>query len=177
MMITPDAALDDGLLDVCVVGRVSRADFLRTFPKVFDGTHTRNPLVHDAAREARRRSRCPRHSTPPELWASGERVGPLPARLEAVPDALRVVRRPTVDPLDGERAFHALRAVPEDVAVEGVLPRLQVDLLRRRVEPPPLDLELEARLLAVVEHQVWIPPWPSSSSFTMPGFDGRSCRA
>ena len=69
MMITPDAALDDGALDVCVVGRVSRADFLRTFPKVFDGTHTRHPLVtmrrgtqrHDRdARGARRRPSCGR---------------------------------------------------------------------------------------------------------------------
>ncbi len=90
MMITPDAALDDGLLDVCVVGRVSRADFLRTFPKVFDGTHTRNPLV-TMRRGKRVTIEMPETLDPAELWASGERVGPLPARLVAVPRALRVL--------------------------------------------------------------------------------------
>ena len=44
-MITPDAATDDGLLDVCVVGDVSRAEFLRTFPSVYRGEHVRNPQV------------------------------------------------------------------------------------------------------------------------------------
>jgi diacylglycerol kinase (ATP) len=90
MMITPDAALDDGLLDVCVVGRVSRADFLRTFPKVFDGTHTRHPGV--ILRRGRRVTiEMPDSAESPELWASGERVGRLPAELHAVPGALRVV--------------------------------------------------------------------------------------
>ena len=59
MMITPDAALDDGLLDVCVVGDVSRAEFLRTFPKVFHGTHTAQPSGDDATRHAASPSSCP----------------------------------------------------------------------------------------------------------------------
>ena len=90
MMITPDAALDDGALDVCVVGRVTRPDFLRTFPKVFDGTHTRNPLV-TIRRGKQVTIEMPEALDAEELWASGERVGPLPARLEAVPGALAVV--------------------------------------------------------------------------------------
>ncbi|MEX1009190.1 MAG: diacylglycerol kinase family protein [Acidimicrobiia bacterium] len=95
MIITPDAALDDGLLDVCVVGRVSRGDFLRTFPKVFDGTHTRHPGV-TMRRGKRVTIEMPEAVGSAELWASGERVGPLPARLDAVPDAVRVVTRPTI---------------------------------------------------------------------------------
>ncbi len=90
MMITPDASLDDGLLDVCVVGRVSRADFLRTFPRVFDGTHTRHPEV-TMRRGKRMTIEMPEVVGSAELWASGERVGPLPAQLEAVRGALRVV--------------------------------------------------------------------------------------
>jgi diacylglycerol kinase (ATP) len=90
MIITPDAALDDGALDVCVVGRVSRADFLRTFPRVFDGTHTRHPAV-TMRRGKRVTIEMPETLDTAELWASGERVGPLPAQLEAVPGALRVV--------------------------------------------------------------------------------------
>ncbi|MSO78189.1 MAG: diacylglycerol kinase family lipid kinase [Acidimicrobiia bacterium] len=90
MMITPAAQVDDGLLDVCVILGVSKAEFLRRSPRVFKGTHTalddvitmRGTRVEISADETRRA---------PELWASGERVGPLPAQLEAVPGALRVL--------------------------------------------------------------------------------------
>ena len=70
------------------------------------------------------------------------------------PGALAVVvaAAPTRRLLDGERAFHALRAVPGDAAVEGVLPGLQVDLLRLRAATA-VGLELEARVGAV-EHEV-----------------------
>jgi diacylglycerol kinase (ATP) len=90
MVIAPDATLDDGLLDVCIVGPVSRADFLRTFPKVFDGTHIRHPAV-TMLRGKRVAIEAPDAKPSPELWASGERVGPVPATLEAVPGALQVV--------------------------------------------------------------------------------------
>ncbi len=55
MMITPAASVHDGLLDVCVVGPVSRIDFLRTFPSVFSGTHVEHPEVRTARGHARRR--------------------------------------------------------------------------------------------------------------------------
>ena len=80
MMITPDAALDDGLLDVCVVGHVSRADFLRTFPTVFDGTHTCATRWSTMRRGKRVTIEMPETLDAAELWASGERVGPLPAQ-------------------------------------------------------------------------------------------------
>jgi diacylglycerol kinase (ATP) len=93
MMITPDAELDDGALDVCVVGRVSRGGFLRTFPRVFAGTHTRHAAV-SVRRGKRVTIEMPEAVDAPEVWASGERVGPLPAHLEAAPAALRVVIPP-----------------------------------------------------------------------------------
>jgi diacylglycerol kinase (ATP) len=90
MMITPAASVHDGLLDVCVVGPVSRSEFLRTFPSVFKGTHVEHPevwtargtyVVIDAL-----------GATPVvDLWASGEHAGPLPARLEPVAGALPVM--------------------------------------------------------------------------------------
>jgi len=90
MMIAPDAALDDGALDVCLVGNVSRADFLLTFPKVFDGTHVEHPSVA-VARATQIMIEMPGSNDEPELWASGERVGRLPASVVAVPGAVRVV--------------------------------------------------------------------------------------
>ncbi len=90
MIIAPDASLDDDALDVCIVGKVSRADFLRTFPKVFAGTHVKHPAV-STRRGSRVTVEMPDARDAPELWASGERVGPLPAALESAPRALRVV--------------------------------------------------------------------------------------
>ena len=90
MVIAPDALLDDGALDVCIVGDVSRADFLRTFPKVFSGAHVEHPAV-SVLRGTHVTVEMPNARDAPELWASGERVGPLPATLESVPRALRVV--------------------------------------------------------------------------------------
>lgn len=91
MLITPDAEIDDGLLDVCLVEDGPTAKFLLNFPRVFKGTHTaidevvmlRGATVEISAPDDSRGGL--------ELWASGERVGPLPVRLEAVPRALHVL--------------------------------------------------------------------------------------
>ena len=90
MLITPGAELDDGQLDVCVVGPVSRAGFLRAFPRVFRGTHVSHPMV-DMYRGKLVELASLDTSVPIELYGSGERVGPLPARMEAVAGALQVV--------------------------------------------------------------------------------------
>jgi len=90
MMITPAADVHDGLLDVCVVGPVSRTDFLRTFPSVFKGTHVEHPEVH-TARGTHVAVEALEAAPAVDLWASGEHAGALPARLEPVADALGVV--------------------------------------------------------------------------------------
>lgn len=90
MLITPGAELDDGQLDVCVVGRVSRVEFLRSFPRVFRGTHVSHPAV-DMHRAKVVELASLDDSVPIELYGAGERIGPLPARMEAVPGALQVI--------------------------------------------------------------------------------------
>ena len=45
MRVFPDASIDDGVLDVCIVHALSKAAFLRAFPRVFRGTHVRHPKV------------------------------------------------------------------------------------------------------------------------------------
>jgi diacylglycerol kinase (ATP) len=87
MNITPAAQLDDGLLDVTVVASMSKPEFLYNFPKVFKGTHVSNAKVHTyRGRNVELASLDP--TVPMEVYADGERVGPLPGRMEAVPDAL-----------------------------------------------------------------------------------------
>jgi diacylglycerol kinase (ATP) len=89
MMIAPDASLDDGRLDVCLVGAVGRAGFVRAFPRVFRGRHVTHPRV-----TMRRGTRVTIESADPDdvgLWAAGEHIGPLPAELTVVAGAVRVV--------------------------------------------------------------------------------------
>jgi diacylglycerol kinase (ATP) len=87
MRVAPNARLDDGLLDVTVVGAMSKAEFLVNFPKVFKGTHVSHPKVHTFHGTTIELSSLD-PSIPMEVYADGERVGPLPGRMEAVPDAL-----------------------------------------------------------------------------------------
>jgi diacylglycerol kinase (ATP) len=89
MHITPNAQLDDGLLDVTIVGDMSRAKFLWNFPKVFKGTHVSLPEV-TTMRGVRVHLESLDTSIPMEVYADGERVGPVPGTMEAVRDALNV---------------------------------------------------------------------------------------
>jgi diacylglycerol kinase (ATP) len=89
MHIAPAARLDDGLLDVTVIGAMSKPEFLLNFPKVFKGTHISHRKVQ-TYRGARVEVEPLDDSVPMEVYADGERVGPLPGRMEAVRDALTV---------------------------------------------------------------------------------------
>ncbi|MFZ4585401.1 MAG: diacylglycerol/lipid kinase family protein [Acidimicrobiia bacterium] len=89
MRVTPNARVDDGLLDATIVGPVSRGEFVRTFPKVFKGTH----LSHAQISTYRARQftvDAPDAPVPVELYASGERVGRLPATIDVLAQALTV---------------------------------------------------------------------------------------
>jgi diacylglycerol kinase (ATP) len=91
MMITPGAEMDDGLLDVCVIRGSSTAKLLANFPRVFKGTHTHIDEVITLRGAAVEISAPDGSRDAPELWASGEHVGPLPARVESLPRALQVL--------------------------------------------------------------------------------------
>ncbi|MCK6557790.1 diacylglycerol kinase family lipid kinase [candidate division KSB1 bacterium] len=45
MKIAPGALLDDGLMEVIVLHKVSRRTLMRAFPSVFNGTHVHHPNV------------------------------------------------------------------------------------------------------------------------------------
>jgi diacylglycerol kinase (ATP) len=89
MRIAPDASLADGLLDVTVIGNMSRGDLLVSFPRVFKGTHVSHRKVR-TFRGANIEVVSLDGSRPMDVYADGERVGPLPARMESVRDALTV---------------------------------------------------------------------------------------
>src|SRR5581483_4722262 len=86
MKVTPDAEVDDGLVDVQVLGPVSKPEFLRTFPKVFKGTHVSHPAV------TIRRAKVVSLSSPGvTAYADGEYLADLPITCETVPGAVTVL--------------------------------------------------------------------------------------
>jgi diacylglycerol kinase (ATP) len=90
MKVTPDASVVDGALDVCLLRAMSKAAFVRAFPRVFRGTHVTHPAVR-MARATRVKVEADRRVM---VYADGERVGPAPAVFEVVPSALPVIVGP-----------------------------------------------------------------------------------
>jgi diacylglycerol kinase (ATP) len=86
MWVTPDAEPDDGRLDVLLIGDVTKADFVRTFPKIYRGKHLSHPkidLLHGTIVQIDAELPLP-------IVVDGEQPGTTPARFELVPRALRV---------------------------------------------------------------------------------------
>lgn len=86
MKIAPDARPDDGYFDAVLIGDISKADFVTTFPKIYRGRHTSHPKV-DVVR-ASAISVDASEALPVVL--DGEQPGTTPARFEIVPGALKL---------------------------------------------------------------------------------------
>ena len=85
LRITEGAKLDDGMLDVVVIKPMSRGELVRTYPKLFSGTHVTHPKYeHHLARSVTVAS--------PGItaYADGERFGDLPLTVDCAPGALTV---------------------------------------------------------------------------------------
>lgn len=90
MRIAPTAELQDGKLDLVVVGALGRAEFLRNIPKVFKGEHLAHPKVMHRCFEKLWLSSEP----PTPFLVDGELLPEGPVTVEVVPKALRVVTPP-----------------------------------------------------------------------------------
>ena len=86
LRITEGALLDDGLLDVVIIKTMSKPDLVRTYPKLFSGTH-----IHHPQYEHHRVSRVTVAAAGITSYADGERFGRLPLTIECVPGALTVL--------------------------------------------------------------------------------------
>jgi diacylglycerol kinase (ATP) len=86
LRITEGALLDDGMLDVVIIKPMSKPGLIRTYPKLFKGTHVTHPQYeHHLARSVT--------IAAPGIvsYADGERFGPLPLTVECAPGALTVL--------------------------------------------------------------------------------------
>ncbi|WP_211349141.1 diacylglycerol kinase family protein [Nocardioides litoris] len=86
LRIAEGARADDGLLDVVVIKPISKPELVRTYPRLFRGTHTTHPQF-----ERHRVRRVTVAAAGVVGYADGERFGPLPLTVEAVPAALEVL--------------------------------------------------------------------------------------
>ena len=84
MKVCPDASITDGLFDVMVLGRVSRIELLKVFPKVYRGGHVGHPAVTFY--------RCNEIEIDGSgsSFADGEPIAQLPLRAKCVSAALKV---------------------------------------------------------------------------------------
>jgi len=74
-------------LDACVVNGMGKLELLYMFPRVFRGTH----IYHTGVDTLRGREISVQADRPCDIYADGERIGPLPVVLKAVPQALSVM--------------------------------------------------------------------------------------
>ena len=86
LRITEGARLDDGLLDVVVIRPMSKLQLVRTYPKLFKGTHVNHPGYRH--HHVKRVTIAAPGIT---AYADGERIGALPLTVEIAPAALRVL--------------------------------------------------------------------------------------
>jgi YegS/Rv2252/BmrU family lipid kinase len=91
MYIAPDAELDDGKLDVVSTGHTGKLHFLANLPKVFKGTHVGLDEV-TVRRGAEIEVSASRAFA---VYADGEHLTDLPAKLRVLPRALRVIAPPS----------------------------------------------------------------------------------
>jgi YegS/Rv2252/BmrU family lipid kinase len=87
MRLVPDASVDDGLLDVVLIGEKSKLAYLRGLAQVFKGTHMDDPAIT----LLRGREVSFRADRPFTAYADGDPVAPLPLTARVLPRALRVV--------------------------------------------------------------------------------------
>ncbi len=87
MKIAPRAKMDDGLLDVCVVGGVSRVKLLSVFPTVYAGRHLKIREV-EYFHAARVRVET---EDPLDVYADGEYVCQTPVEISIERAALKVI--------------------------------------------------------------------------------------
>ena len=85
--IVPDARIDDGVLDYCIVDRTTRLQLLRTLPLAYTGAHVKRPYV-----ETGRGMRFVFESEKPlEVYADGELVTTTPVTFGLAEGNLRLV--------------------------------------------------------------------------------------
>jgi diacylglycerol kinase family enzyme len=87
MHVAPQAEVDDGLLDVLIVGDFGKLELLKVFPRVYKGTHLAYPKIR-LERATRITIESPQQFL---LHADGDLLGEGPVSIKMVPRALNLL--------------------------------------------------------------------------------------
>ena len=87
MKMAPLARLDDGLIDLIIVRKVSRFKLLKLFPKVFAGNHISDPGVD--YRQVKKFSILPEKDR--QLNIDGEVLGSTPVEVQVLPQEIELM--------------------------------------------------------------------------------------
>ncbi len=90
MKITPNASPEDGILDVCIIKRMSKLHFIKIFPSVFKGEHIADEFVEYFQAENVEIASDYNFS----VFADGEYMCKLPAKFEVVKKSLNFIVGP-----------------------------------------------------------------------------------
>jgi diacylglycerol kinase (ATP) len=85
-LMAPSAKLDDGLLDITLLNKLSRVKVLQCLPKIFTGTHgTMKEVEMFQAKQVKIKTSSPKLLTP-----DGQLMGATPIEVNCLPGALEV---------------------------------------------------------------------------------------
>jgi YegS/Rv2252/BmrU family lipid kinase len=87
MQIAPHARLDDGLLDVVIVGDVGKSELLKLWPRLYSGNHIGHPKI----REEKTTAVTIESDEQLLIEADGDILGESPVSFRVIPSALTVV--------------------------------------------------------------------------------------
>jgi diacylglycerol kinase (ATP) len=86
--MAPMAKIDDGKLDVCIVGDFGKLELIRAIPGVYKGKHVTNSKFTHIATTAVRIST----DTPARVQLDGELVGQTPVTFSVLPGAISLIK-------------------------------------------------------------------------------------
>ncbi|MFC2019276.1 diacylglycerol/lipid kinase family protein [Chloroflexota bacterium] len=87
MQIAPHASLDDGLLDVVIIGDVTKGELLKIRPMLYDGSH----IKHAKIREKKTTTITIESDEQLLVEADGDIIGEGPASFRVMPSALTII--------------------------------------------------------------------------------------
>jgi diacylglycerol kinase (ATP) len=86
--IVPDAVIDDGVLDLCIVHKTSRFQLVKTLPLAYSGAHVKSPFV-ETGRVTE--IRFEHQGAPMDVYADGERITETPVQFGLAEKKLKFV--------------------------------------------------------------------------------------
>lgn len=100
MKYAPTARIDDGFLELIIAERSSKLHFMAMLPKVFSGRHLQDPRI----RVSRVKRVVVDADRPFQVYADGDPLADLPAEINVLPGALRLL---CPNPANPDSSSHA----------------------------------------------------------------------